>query len=479
MLRRALATTPSRLRLLATAMAVLAAVFAAVVISTAFEHDRAVYQIGVDDAPSVVAAHNIKIEIESLDADLLDEMLVPSGQHGEWTADFEHNRVDIGRHLIAAIHSAYGDDEDPSLEKLEDGLGHYLMVAQEARDAHHRGEPAKAIAAYEQSYHILETELVGPANELNKISDDSLEASYEAQQHHSQHVRIAITVLAIALVAMLVLIQLYVRKKFRRVVSIPLLAAIVVSIGFATCTLGALRAHARDLEGLKEHTYDSVDSLLATLADAHEANSSESRWLYDVAGGAGHERKFNEYVTRIAGFHRGGMSLAKTAELVEKRAERTHARVKTGESALTAAADAEAALPLDGMDGSLKIALDNVTIVDADPKKDEPTLAAQAVRAFDAYVGLDPKLRELEVSGSHAEAVRFCLGMQPGDSNFAFQQFVQAVEAWVAIKQERMYAFRDAAYADVAWLPFGAPITLLVVVGLVLAGLRPRLKEYA
>ena len=68
--------------------------------------------------------------------------------------DFAKNRVDLGRHLLAASRSAYGYDEHTSLEKLSDTIGRYLMSAQETIDAHRREEPA-TVATYRSTFQIL------------------------------------------------------------------------------------------------------------------------------------------------------------------------------------------------------------------------------------------------------------------------------------------------------------------------------------
>jgi hypothetical protein len=474
-LSRAL-NTPGRLRLFAGGITVLAAIIGVLVLSTAFEHKQSVHQIGVDDVPSVVAAHNIKIEIESLDADLLNEMLVPPGEHGAWTDDFEKNRVDIGRHLIAAIHSAYGDDEDATLEKLEDGVGHYLMAAQEARDAHHRGEPAAAIAAYEKSFKILETELVAPATELNAISDKSLDESYAAQQQHSKRTRAAVFILGIALLALLIALQMYMRKRFRRMLSVPLVAAMVVTVAFTMYTMGRLRAHAHDLKGLKEDGYESVDALLASLADAYEANSAESRWLFDQSAAAEHQRRFLDYTTRVV--DPTNQTFDQAIQTVTKRNQLIGSEIRGGTEAETAGQHARDQFPLGFMKGNLKAALDNIDTVDTDATRDEPTQATETLKTWSVYVGLDSQIRSLEAAGKHAEAVRFCLSMTPNESNWAFFQFDAALTRWLAIDQEMMNAHRDAAFADVAKLPWLGPVTALLVIALVLLAMRPRLKEY-
>jgi hypothetical protein len=473
----ALNTTPGRLRLFVAVNWLLAGLLGLVVMIGAYEHRAAVTTIGVDAAPSVEAAHHVKIEIESLDADLINEVLAPDAAD-TWVKDFAIHRVDIGRQMIAAIRSAYGAEESATVEKLEDGLGHYLMAAQEALDAHRRGDPAAAIASYRASFHILQTELVAAASDLNRISDDSLEATYRAQQGRARWIRGLAGALGIASIAWLLFTQRYLRRTFRRTVSPALAGATLVAAVLAGYAVHAFGAHAADLRGMKEDSYDSVQALLATRADAYEANSAESRWLLDRAAAPEHEQRFHDYVRKLAAF-RDGQTFATAGTIAGERNRRMTERIRRGEDPVTAGRQVRAELPLDGMDGSLKTALDNVTFPDAEhPEADEPTQSAETLRTFGRYVALDARIRALENGGQHAEAVRFCLSMAPDESNWAFFQFDEALGRWIALNESWMKRYRDAALGDVAALPYLAPILSLVVVALVALGLRPRLQEY-
>ena len=76
---------------------VLAAVLCVVVLFGWTQPWHAVQTVGVDAAPSVVAAHKIKIYIETLDADLVNELLGKPGEMADYVKDFDKNRVEIGK----------------------------------------------------------------------------------------------------------------------------------------------------------------------------------------------------------------------------------------------------------------------------------------------------------------------------------------------------------------------------------------------
>lgn len=473
----ALSTTPGRLWLFLAGSWLLAGVLGLVVMVGAHDHRAAVTSIGLDAAPSVQATHRVKIEIESLDADLLNEMLAP-GAADTWAKDFAAHRVDIGRHMIAAIRSAYGAEASAPVERLEDGLGRYLMAAQEALDADRRGDPEAALAGYRASFHVLQTELVAPADELNRISDAALEATYQGQQVRARWIRLLAGALGLASIAWLLVTQRHVQRRFRRVVSPALAGATLIATVLAGYAVHAFGSHAADLKGMKQDAYDSVQALLATRANAYEANSAESRWLLDRGAAADHERRFFDYVGRLAAF-RDGKTFATTGAIADERNRRMAERLRRGEDPVAAGEHVRGELPLDGMDGSLKTALDNVTFPDAEhPEADEPTQSAATLHTFGRYVALDTRIRALENAGQHAEAVRVCLSMAPGDSNWAFFQFDEALGRWIALNERWMERYRDAALRDVAVLPWLAPIGALAIAALVALGLWPRLREY-
>lgn len=292
-------TTPQRLRVIVAAGWVLIGILGAMITSSAFEHRDAVHAIGVDAAPSVTAAHRIKVEVESLDADLVNEMLVPEAQAKHWQTDFAQNRIELGRHLLNASRSAFGDHEHAALEKLEDTLGLYLMAAQETLDAHRRNEREESLRTYRIAFDLLEQQMIPAADQLNKISDDDLEAAYEKQEHHSHSIRTFVGAFGILLLGVLVAIQSYMAGKFRRRLSAGIVGAIALTLILMSYSIGAFRENSAELTALKTQSYDNVDKTLASLSYAYEAKSSQSRWLFDRERAPAAEQRFAEYVAKV------------------------------------------------------------------------------------------------------------------------------------------------------------------------------------
>src|SRR5215471_3375293 len=197
-------TTPTRLKITLTGSWVLAAVLCVVILFGRAQHWHAVQTVGVDAAPSVVAAHKIKIYIEILDADLVNELLGKPGEMADYVKDFDKNRIEIGKQIIAASKNiTYGAAEQVPIQQIQDSLGRYLMVAQAARDAHLRGEQTSILSEYRKAYKILKEEFMPAANDLNAANNSVLQATYEAQKHASQRALMLTLVVGSTLVLLL------------------------------------------------------------------------------------------------------------------------------------------------------------------------------------------------------------------------------------------------------------------------------------
>jgi hypothetical protein len=128
--------------------------------------------------------------------------------------------------------------------------------------------------------------------------------------------------------------------------------------------------------------------------------------------------------------------------------------------------------PPRGCEGYLADELRNVTFAG------EREAAVATLEAFVRYLEIDAEIRRRERAGEHGEAVRLCLGEGPGESNWAFARFDDALGKTLAINQ---VVFRETVDDSLRRLdPFDvtAPLAALAVAGLALAGLWPRMREY-
>ena len=83
----------------------------------------------------------------------------------------------------------------------------------------------------------------------------------------------------------------------------------------------------------------------------------------------------------------------------------------------------------DGFQGYLAAELRNITF------PGEREAAVEMLKTFARYIALDGEIRRLENQGDHAAAVTLCIGYAPGQSNWAFARFDEALGKTLDINQ--------------------------------------------
>ena len=122
--------------------------------------------------------------------------------------------------------------------------------------------------------------------------------------------------------------------------------------------------------------------------------------------------------------------------------------------------------------GFLSTELNNITF------PTEAQGAAATVRALQVYVQDDAVIRGDANRGDLAGAVAFDVGTQPGQSNYAYYQYDQALTHIIAINQSAFAAAIIDGQSGLGvwvWLAYAAGLAVLALIG---AALYPRLREY-
>jgi hypothetical protein len=448
--------TPIRLRLLLLTIASLTFVFCIFTINTVQQHITAVQSIGKDAAPSVIAAHQIEIGVQAMDADLTGELLHPSNsrQSQQFARDYENWRVLVGKELIAAARNITYETEAEPIEHLQTNFGLFTAQAQSARDAHQSNADDLAQVNYHLALKTLKQSLIPDAERLNKTNGDILETVFHQEESESSLSGGFVLVLGIALTALLVVSQIYLNKRFRRRFNIPLLIATATMIGFVQYLYPALQANTGHLKIAKDDSYDSIAALMNARADAYDANACQSRWLFDRQNAPSVEKSFSTALGKIASFGPEN-DYSKTVEKVEKQ-------IADG-----------AKVNVPGFSGALADALANLRFAG------ESQAALDMLKALGAYQTADQSMKQYEKTGDHKTAIEIGLGYDPEATKYAFNKFDDALLRTLAINKEQF----DRAIKDATNDVHGLIISCLLVGVLTIIctywGLRDRLAEYA
>ena len=137
---------------------------------------------------------------------------------------------------------------------------------------------------------------------------------------------------------------------------------------------------------------------------------------------------------------------------------------------LLAAARNESAIS--GFSGYLADELKNITF------PGERDAALKTLTAFEGYRQVGTQLRQMERAGDHKAAVALCTGIAPGQSEWAFSQFDDALGATLAINQSAFELAIARGFGALGNLE-GISALLLAFSGtFIFLGFAARIKEY-
>ena len=439
-------TTPKRLQVSLGAIWIAAfLLFLAVFLGTR-QHYAAIKAVGLDAAPSIVAAQRIKAGLADMDANVANELIAPPGRGAESEKGYNARRLEVSQTLVkAAENITYGDAERVPIQTLTYNLGNYEALVAQARLLHGRGGDTQTLTLYRQANLLMHQTLLPAADALDKANADPLADAYGRQKTASAGTRGVVWAAGLLLLTILLATQVWLSRRTRRTLNPLLLAATALGFVFLALTVGRLGEASGHLKVAKEDAFDSIHALWQARAVAYDANADESRWLIDRS----HAREYQEAFFQ------------KSAQI---------AAIPEGYTYTTVAASSQSLPP--GFHGFLADELRNVTFPG---EQDEAT---GVLRDYGQYAAIDGQVRSLENAGHSAEAVALCTGYAPGQSNEAYGRFDDALGRTLDINQKAFDGAVGAAFADLSALPILAPVAMLALALLSWLGLRPRLREY-
>jgi hypothetical protein len=448
--------TPVRLWLLFATASLGSFLFCLASVITVKQHIHALETVGSDAAPSVIAAHQIKIGVASMDGALTDQLLSPPGQTQarELTEEFEKHRANVCRELVAAAKNiTYGHAEQEPIENIQVALGTFEMQAQAARDFHEAGKDAEALAVYRQALNTLQDKIFPEADNLNKANSDVLEETYGREKSLSALSRGLVLVLGMVLFGVILYIHIYLSVRFRRRLNVPLILSMLVLALFVRYLTDNLGESSHGLVVAKEDAYNSVLALLDARAAANLANAAQSRCLLDKADMVAQQKLFQFNMDRIATIAQGqdGQKILASAQ----------AQLETGK---------KPSLP--GLSGALADELANIRF------EGERQAALDCLESYLAYRAVSAKEQKAISEGKQADALFIGLGYDPHGSNIAFSRFDDALVRTLRINSEELKRSVNRARHALDYLFSGSIVCSLALIAAIYLGLRPRIQEY-
>jgi hypothetical protein len=441
-------TTPRRLQIALFAIWVTAVLFFLAAFAGVRANRNAVQTIGKDAVPSILAAQRLKVSLSDLDANVVNELMVPPGQSVSSIKGYVQRRQEITDSLITAAENiTYGDLERKPITDLTNALSAFERLAIKARTLHQRNDERGAVATYRDALNQLHNALLPAADALAKANSDALNRRNGELNVWTTLLTVLTTLTGGLLLVVLIATQVFLSQSMRRTLNPPLLVSTLLTIGMLVLILRAFSAVHEDVRAARDDAFASLSALWQARAVAYDANSDESRWLFDREHHTELEKAFFD----------------KTAQLLKLPAGQSYEAM--------AAATSAPSLP-SGVTGFFAQELGNITF------PGEREAAQEMVRTFGVYYVNDGRIRSLETAGNHAEAVRFCISMAPGDSNWSYAQFDNALDKTISINQQAFDNRIEQGFSRIQGYDIGIPLAILVLGATALIGIRPRLREY-
>jgi hypothetical protein len=455
---------PARIRQLAVAAALAAVALGVLATVEVGDQRDGLSTIGRHAAPEVVATSDLYFALNDMDAQLANVLLVGDQPDLGFTRAqalgiYQQRRARADRDVRQAAGAATDPAAQQTLDEVLDRLGDYEALAAQTilldqQTPHPAGRPSRAaLAQYRQATDLLKDRLLPAAQRLTDQHAQTLEERYRAQQDGTAAARTAVIILGAILLAILLTLQVYLARRFRRLLNPALAAAtVLITVGVAL-SAGLLTDEARHLRVAKQDAFDSILALTRARAVSYDANADESRYLVDPDRADQYQRAF----------------LDASQQLVEL----------PGATLATWDADLAAALPAYQRDhadigwaGLFGTEFRNITFA-GERAQAETTLARLQTYQLD-----DRRIRTLATTGRRGDAIGLCTSYAPGASNYAFDQYDQALAALIAINQHAFdQSITDGQGELGGWIPAlwaGCAVALALLV----IGVRPRLAEY-
>lgn len=472
-------TTPRVIEIIALIMAVLSVVTFVMSFMAISRTGDAVMRIGFVTKPSVVTAEKLSVALADMDAAITNSSLGSRSSWWRYVADADTAvamSVEAGRHLDT------GDDEAEALRHMLANLRTYYQFVGAANSltADSETDQKLPLSMTLWASHDLRQDVIPQTEAMAKDANAALERAYETYRQTAAPSVVEAAIAAGLLWLVIVGAQIFLALRTHRLVNIPLaigtVGLTVFIIGFFVISFADMRA----LQATKEDAFDSILHLYRAKAVSFLMKADESMWLFEQ------RQARADYAQSFADGSRRVLDIGNASQLAVADSGRQAAPVNQGaiEQLKTALADAERFAAAGNYDAAAKLTPKNIPgylgeeLVHAVRYPAERKSATAAISYFLRHIDIDMRLRALEASGHHAEAVRLCIGDNDGGSNWAFQGMNAAIDDIISLNEARFAADIDLTSRHVVLLIQALTGALLGVILFAGWGLWLRYAEY-
>ncbi|TDD59930.1 hypothetical protein E1298_46370 [Actinomadura rubrisoli] len=447
-------TVAGRVRALTALAVVLLLVLLAVAWAAIVNAREGVRVIGEDAGPQVVATGDLYFQLTAMDAQLANALLIggpQNGPRGRALAAYDQSRAKAGDALLKAAKLADETTEDNTARELVYALGRYERLAGQAilideGSAHAPGPPSEdVLKLYREATDLMKLDLLPKAYNLTLDNGTLVRHTYEDKRSAVLTGRTWILVTGLALLASLAGLQLFLAVRYRRLLNPALALATLGTLVLVAAGSVMLSAQADHLRKAKEDGFDSILALSRTRAISNSANADETRFLLDPKRADSYEQVFLSKSQTVLYLKAGNLNEYNQA--VQKGLA-----FESGRVPFLGFLGAEAARS-------------------GDPEQRQALV--KVLDEFKRFQQNDRQMRNLVNGGQRDQAVA---GRDTAAADYvrydgALQRLIGT--HWTSFNK----AVDDGEGGTSGW--YGVlPVAGLVIAGLVVIGVRPRLAEY-
>jgi hypothetical protein len=426
--------------------------------------------IGHTSGPQVVTTSNLYYALSDMDGQLADILLIGdstglgSGTTGAQQA--YNNDIQVANQaLMQASALAKNDPEGQrTVQSVLNNLNQYELLAGQAKEqnkpatgsghAPGRVQP-QTLATYRQATTLMTEQLLPQAYNLTLDSATIVRRTYADKHAAIGTGRVWIGVTGVVVIIVLAGFQLYLAAGFRRLLSPYLALATVGTLALCVILIGVLSGVANHLHTAKAHGFDSVLALSRARATSNNASGDQTRFLLDPEMADTYQAVYLDKSQTILYVAPPGNQPATSLNDYYNGLSKLLGDYRSDPSKV----------PFLGFYGA---EASNITV------------GAQAKAFSDVFASYntvqqdDRQMRALVAANQTGAAIDQQLGPSRSDFNAYDADMMKLIGIHNGIFNQ---AIKDGDGELNGW-DVGLPLAALALVGLVLAGIRPRLKEF-
>ncbi|WP_238547300.1 hypothetical protein [Actinoplanes friuliensis] len=278
--------TPVRLRLWASAVVVTAV---ALLASTSLLMGRVQQQvrvIGEEAAPQAATAADLYFALSDLDAQVARMLLIRDGGQIDALGTYRERSLQVDADLQRSLTTATGDAERAIVLDLLNQLAVYRQWVWQTLTAQSQGPPQPpgklppdALGYYTQATNVLHLELLPTAQRLRDAGEMRLDRAYAGKRSTQVWGVVLTVVLGAGLVVLLLALQVWMARRFRRVLNPALAAATVLTAVLAAAAGLVFVRQAQELGAARDDSLRPYLALSQARALSYDAAADTSRYL--------------------------------------------------------------------------------------------------------------------------------------------------------------------------------------------------------